>query len=523
MLLPNGRRNCFGAVLKSRKKDLPWACGGITALLVLLIFLVPPSLSALPSSQTRSKELREIRRIAILPLVNYTDEPDAADRIEGLLREGLRRRGMEVATQDEVDAFLALKRIRYTGGITRLNAREMGKVLGVEAILLGSVNLYADMNGEVYTGVTLRLISTADGEIVWTKVLSYSGRDFEGILGLGLVTSLEELSRRVVVGLLEELPRAIPIDDSKIRPFEIERVEVYPEAVRGGDKVEVRVKFHSFVDRPVEIKARIGDVEALLRPLKMDEYGGFIQVPQAEGVHLIDVIASYGGDLTYEYPAVGKAVVDNTPPVIDIKVSREIFAPRRKGYVMLRPRLLSYERIEQWEIRILDEMGRVVRSDKGYGKLPKGLIWRGEDNRFQMVEDGRYTYRFAAMDSAGNIAVLSGTLRVKNRPPSVDISIEEGEDRLIFNFDYNPDEAIKEWEVVLLSPEGKQIKVIRGKGDLPRRLEYPLVGSVDVKRLSFAVDVRDRAGNHFRVTRPVSMALIKKTPFAERKKVLKDF
>ncbi len=487
-----------------------------------MIILVPsPSLSTLKESIT--VESRPIKRVAILPLVNYTSEPDAPDEIEGLLREELRKRGIEVVGRDKVDRFLAKRRIRYTGGITRLYAREMGKELGVDAIVVGSIDLLSDLNGEVYAGLSIRLVSAVDGSLVWADTLSYSGRDFEGVLGLGVITSMDTLTRRVVSDLVGKMPSIIPVDDAKVTPFEIERVDIYPRVTKGGDEVEIRVRFHPFSERPVGVRVRLGTQEVVLKAINRNSYEGVLHAPDREGVYTIDVIALYKEGGVYLSPAVGKVIVDNTPPKVEMEVNTKAFASRRRGYLLLRPKLLNYERIDRWKIEIVDKRGRVIRSDKGYGRLPVGLVWRGENNLFQLVEDGWYTYRFLVTDPAGNETLYSGKVRVKNRPPQVDISVEKGENELVFTFDYAPDEGIKEWEVVLLSPEGKKIKAMRGKGDLPRRLKYPLSGNWDIERLSFSIEVRDEAGNHFRVTNPVSTALIRKAPFAEKRKVLKDF
>lgn len=499
----------------------------MVSLAIFIIFILSqPSFSTLKIP--REVEIKRIERVAILPFINYTDNPEAPERVEVYIRKELARKGIQVVDNREVEDFLARKRIRYTGGITRLNAREMGKTLRADAILVGSVDLFADIGGEVYSGVSLRLVSTVDGSIVWANSLSYSGRDFEGILGLGLITSLDTLTQKVVAGLLEGIPATIPVDNSRVTPFEVEEVEIYPGVVKGGDKVEVRVRFHPFIEEPSQVKAKIGREGVVLKLIRGNEletsYEGSLRVPSGEGVHLIDIVASSDDGATYPFPAAGKVMVDNTPPRVEIEANRKVFAPRRKGYVLLRPRLLSYDQIDQWRIEIVDEKGRVVRSDKGYGRLPLALIWKGENNALQMVKDGRYTYRFVTVDPAGNTATLSDTLRVKNKPPSVDISVEKEGDKLIFSFDYDPDEAIKEWEVILLSPEGREIKVMRGKGDLPRRFEYPLIGGMDVRKLSFSIDVRDEADNHFKAIEPLSTALRrKKAPFAERRKVLKDF
>ena len=140
-----------------------------------------------------------IKSIAILPLENLTVDRVAAFIIKENIKTELKGKGWVFIVKDDlVEDFLAKRRIRYTGAITRLAVREMGKALGVDAVLVGSVNQYSGDNGKITVGIGLRLLSAVNGSILWSDNITYTGRDFEGFLGLGVVTSIDELTSMVV-------------------------------------------------------------------------------------------------------------------------------------------------------------------------------------------------------------------------------------------------------------------------------------------------------------------------------------
>src|SRR4030067_1457479 len=103
-----------------------------------------------------------IKSIAIWPLENLTVDRVAAFIIKENIKTELKGKGWVFIVKDDlVEDFLAKRRIRYTGAITRLAVREMGKALGVDAVLVGSVNQYSGDNGKITVGVGLRPLCAA--------------------------------------------------------------------------------------------------------------------------------------------------------------------------------------------------------------------------------------------------------------------------------------------------------------------------------------------------------------------------
>ena len=465
-----------------------------------------------------------LKNIAILPLENLSENPAAAKMVAEHIKKELMNKGLVFITKDDiVEEFLAKKRIRYTGGVTRATAREMGKVLGVDAVLVGSVNQFgsgnqfSDTNDKINVGVTTRLVNTIDGSIIWADALSYTNREFVGLLGLGVITSIDALSSRVAKDLIKDIGDKYFIKkEAGLNPFEIEKVEAYPSGVaRGGTKIGLRVRVLGITEEPGEIKAIIEGDEFSLSKGEDGEYEGYITAPTVEGVYPVDVIAIDQTILQYKFAAVGKITVDNTPPKVSLTVNRKAFAPQRRGYIAFTPKLLSYDNVDEWEIDIFDRDGKRLRGDKGYGNMPKGLIWRGETDKFALVSDGEYSYRFMVKDSAGNETVLTDSVRVKNTPPVLKIDVDKVEDKLLFTFDHGQEENIKSWKLSILDKAGKAIKVIEGSGELPPKFEYLIESEFDINTMIFSITATDDADNPVSLTKSIPSMLSRKTPFAK--------
>jgi TolB-like protein len=459
-----------------------------------------------------------LKSIAILPLENLTGNPQATDIVTEYIKRELKGKGWVLITKaDTVEEFLAKRRIRYTGAITRMTVREMGKVLGIDAVLVGSVTQFSSSNGNVTVGVSARLVSTLDGSLIWADNQAYTTRDFVGLLGLGAVTSLDEISSLVVKNLVKSIADKFFINGAALSPFEIERVAAYPAVGKGGVEVELKVKVLPLIEEPKEVKAVVEGTEVDLSRVGNGEYEGSVIAPRGEGVYFVDIVATDQTGVPFPFDAAGKIVVDNTPPKVNMTLDKKIFASGRRSSIIFTPRLLSLDEIDEWRMEILNREGKLVRRDRGYGKLPKKLIWRGVTAKHSRVEDGEYTCKFSVRDVAGNEAVITDMVRVKNNPPDIKVDVDVIDDILLFTFNYDPDENIQSWELSMVDRKGETLKKIVGEGDVPEKFEYPLDEDFDFRKMSFSITALDDAGNSFNLTKALPSFFTGKRPFARLK------
>lgn len=490
---------------------------------LLSFFFIAPSISLSAFEPDTSGSVAGVHQIvlksvAVLPLLNLSNNPEASRMVSSTLKKELKGKGWVLITpEQEVYRYLLKRRIRDTGSITRLTAREMGKVLGVDAVLLGSVSQYSgkDSSKGITVGVGSRLVSTLDGSIIWADSKSYSGAEYEHVLGLGAVTSFEVLSRYVVKDLIDGIADRFFINDSSLTPFEIRKVSTYPNIGRGGEKVTVTVEILALQDVPESVSVYLEGIETTLFKVREGVYEGTVISPNHEGVYEVDVVATDKSSVPYNFSAAGKISVDDTPPKVSLTLNRDVFSTKQQGFVMFTTTLLNIEEVDEWRLEILDSEGNVVRDDNGFGQLPQKLLWRGLKNDKSIAADGQYQYRLIVKDSAGNETILKDTLRIKSNPPDINVGVDIVDEVVLFTFEYTDDEKIQSWEFIIKNRDGDELKVFEGEGAIPKTIELPMESSYELNKIIFTLLVRDVADNELTYSKTLPAILGGKIPFAK--------
>ncbi len=145
-------------------------------------------------------------RVALLPFENVSGHPRSPAIVMPIIEQALKDRGYEVVEPDALEPFLFSQRIRVTGKLSREQLKALGKDFDVQYALVGSVDLFADTPGNPQWGVSARLLDTESGEIHWADAAGFTGDDFTGFLGLGTITSPDELAAKAVERLFRVLP-----------------------------------------------------------------------------------------------------------------------------------------------------------------------------------------------------------------------------------------------------------------------------------------------------------------------------
>lgn len=491
----------------------------ILAILIPLLFL--PYISSARSNRDERpvEQVLLLKSLVILPFDNYTNDPFASQVLTGIVRKELKRKGwIRLTPEDVIEDFLAKRRIRHTGTITRLHARQMGKELDVDAILLGSVNLFSHNEGEeTHIGLSLRIVNTIDGSIMWADSGSMTGGDFVTLFGLGRISDIKALTVQLVSNMTDIIASRFFLTDMGLAPFELEYVRIFPPIVKGGDQALLQLKFYPVLTSPDEVSILMGSKEVLLKKGEGLTYEETITVPHNEGIYPIEIIASDVDNNTYRFDAASNILVDNTPPAVELALNGKTFSPANRGVVTFTPELKGLDKIEEWSIDILDNMGKKIRSDKGFGKLPNMLIWRGNTDNNKKAEDGYYLYRFVVKDRAGNESTLTGEVRVKNVPTEVKLDIDVQEEKVILLLDSSLDEEFKSWKISFLNKEdGAVIKLFDGAGKIPQKIEYEIGEQFNLKKTSVVIDVVDEAGNKYTHTELIATSVAKKAAITGR-------
>lgn len=477
--------------------------------------------SELKNSLEGLSQKEPVSSIAILPIENLSDFQMASQLVSRVLKEELTN-SYNVALIEEsiVDKFITSRRIRYTGALSTLLARDMGNDLGIDKIMIISIDLFEETPTQLIVGLTSRLISAIDGSIIWSNSVSYSGHDFQRFLGLGIINSPETLSSIVIKELISNFPGSYFPGNKEVVPFEVAKVVVSPYIGTSNDKITLSVEIKNFDIDPHEVRAILGGNETVLSKFDKNKYKGSFIAPVSEGYYHVDVIAIDKLGTSYPFYAVAKVTIDNTPPQISLALNRRVFAPRNKGFVTITPDLHGYEKINEWAIEIVDENGELVRNGSGYGKIPKKFIWRGRTNTMAVVSDGKYVYSLKVKDEAGNETVVNGELTINHKPPVINVDVDIAEDTLEFTFDKDGNEELESWQFSMLQEDGKILKQMSGRSEFPEKIEFPIDGGMEIGSLSFSVDTTDIAGNTFALKKSISNYISKgKVPFARLRKI----
>ncbi len=136
-----------------------------------------------PEHYIRPKaDISDIKRVAVLPMENFTSDEYAGEKVRrGVITE-LLSRGIDVIEPGEVTKVLRESNIRSLGSIKIADIQNIGKTLGVDAVMMGSVEAFGISRGisVTYPEVTIHLLlhEASSGNIVWSVRHTVGGASF---------------------------------------------------------------------------------------------------------------------------------------------------------------------------------------------------------------------------------------------------------------------------------------------------------------------------------------------------------
>jgi TolB-like protein len=127
-------------------------------------------------------DMSSIKGIAVLPFENFTSDENADEKIRRIVITELLSRDRDVTEPGEITRILKELKIKSISSIKINEIQTIGKTLGVEAVMMGSVEAYGMSKGisVTYPEVTinLRLIAVSSGAIIWSIRHTAGGADF---------------------------------------------------------------------------------------------------------------------------------------------------------------------------------------------------------------------------------------------------------------------------------------------------------------------------------------------------------
>lgn len=167
----------------------------VTGLLLLPFMLYGCGGAATIRYMNPTANFTYVKKVAILPFSNFSDDKYAAEKVRGALTiELMTRNAFEILEQGEVSkVFGSIKEegASDTGAIIQIDKatiKQLGGKLGVQAIIMGSVNDYSGGSGRVadnLISITVKMIDVESGTVLWQAATAQSGSSFgRKLLGL---------------------------------------------------------------------------------------------------------------------------------------------------------------------------------------------------------------------------------------------------------------------------------------------------------------------------------------------------
>jgi hypothetical protein len=477
-----------------------------------------------------------ITKIAVLPFDNLSDEYLPLNFTQ-IFHNCLKQERFEVISQDVVERFFIRRRIRRISLINETIAQELRRTLGADVFIIGSVNALTGGNIP-QIDMSVQMVDTIDASTIWMNSVSFSGDDFETLLGIGKIRSLEKLVEIAFENLVSNVPKVVEKKQAKqinMVPFEIVRASFYPKVVEGEKPVELIIEVREIAGRPTYMHAIVQDKSITLVQDGERWYRGSFTSPPLEGSYILKLYAIGGLNKVFFFDALASLGVDNTPPLVNMVSRGTYISPNNDSvndYAIFFPMLLQADTLQEWIFEVRDKDGKLIRSEEGGDALPKGLIWRGENNTFQPVHDGTYFAQLLVKDQAGHESVTDKAMVVVDRslPEVKIISGKINKDTVTFHVESKDTSKIVGWSITIYDSSDEVVGTFSGKEDLPSTLCCSIKKSPNKQdTFTCSLEIRDAAGNLLTVEKaplkmPASQADSLKTPANKKEdQWLEDF
>jgi TolB-like protein len=147
--------------------------------------------------------------VAVLPIENLSGTEAPLGEIRRAYIDKLKARGIAVLSDNVLEGFMAKHRVRFTGGIGRDVSSSFAKELGVQGVLITSLELYsAGVPPKI--AIVSRLVTTGPKpQIKWMADNGMAGDDHRGLLDLGLIVDIGKLTDKSLKRLSDSLAASL--------------------------------------------------------------------------------------------------------------------------------------------------------------------------------------------------------------------------------------------------------------------------------------------------------------------------
>jgi len=182
-------------------------------LLLILGFISGCSSSATLYTYVRKNHDQPVvKKVAVLSFYNNTKSAEANKIVTGAFIANLvGMRKFKVEFPGNIKSFLISERIIVRTGANLNTIKLMGRRLGVDAVIIGRIEEFVGMNGKKkdvvpVVSISARMVHVQTGKILWMAQHRRTGDDYIKVLDFGKVRAVGELTRKVVLEMIETMP-----------------------------------------------------------------------------------------------------------------------------------------------------------------------------------------------------------------------------------------------------------------------------------------------------------------------------
>jgi hypothetical protein len=148
-------------------------------------------------------DLSFIKKVAVLPLDNLTNDKYAADAVRQVAINELLLTGLvDVALPGDATVAMEKAGVREASSLNTQKIKEIAGALKVQAVILGAVEKYGEVRSGSFTApevtITLMMADAATGSILWSATKTAVGDSFMARHFGARSESLSELTVKVV-------------------------------------------------------------------------------------------------------------------------------------------------------------------------------------------------------------------------------------------------------------------------------------------------------------------------------------
>ena len=182
-------------------------------LLVILEFISACSSATTPYAYVRKNHDQPgVKKVAIFSFHNNTMIAEASKIVTGAFVASLvKTKKFNVEFPGNIKSFLVSERIIVRTGVDLDTIKRMGRRLGVDAVIMGRIEEFVGMEEKKrgvipVVSISSRMVDVRTGKILWMAQHRRTGDDYIKVLDFGKVRSVGELTKKMVLEMIETMP-----------------------------------------------------------------------------------------------------------------------------------------------------------------------------------------------------------------------------------------------------------------------------------------------------------------------------